>query len=115
MQSNEKEKEILVEQKVIVILDSIRDIFLDKVERLVDEDDGSHYWKIKENIPGSDIDAAEHLLNDVCRLYREHGMLNSGNKYYRKMSRMTAYIRMDYVPCTIDELLKELDGHEAKD
>lgn len=103
----------VVGQKITTILDSIRDLFLDKVERLRDEDEGV-YWKIKSNIPGSDIDRAECLLNDVARLYRESGVLNV-NPYYKKMSRMTAYIRMDYVPCTMDEILKELDDHLKKE
>lgn len=102
-----------IEARVRTKLDLIKALFLHKVERLKDDEDGEFYYKIRDHISKADIDAADSLLIDVAKIYRDAGLKNR-NKYYRKMSRMTAYIYMDYVPCTLDELLTELDTHERK-
>ena len=99
--------------KIKTILNQIRDLFLDKVERLKDKDDGNYYWKIKDHISGADIDKGEYLLMDVSRIFREAGIKNN-DKYYRKMSRMVAYIRLDYVPTSLEVLIKEYEDNERK-
>lgn len=99
--------------KIKTILNQIRDLYLDKVERLKDEDDGNFYWRIKDHITGADIDKGEYLLNNVARIYREAGIKNV-DRYYRKMSRMVAYIRMDYVPTSLEVLIKEYEDNERK-
>ena len=96
------------------ILKSIKELYLDKVEKKIDEDDGEVFWTKKGFIPGSDIDRGERLLNEVAALYRNAGIRNN-NPGYRKYSRLVAHIRMDFLPKSLTEMLEELEEHLVND
>lgn len=103
-----EEKLALIEKQTKQILKEIKELYLDKVEKNIDEEDGEVFWVKKGFIPNRDIDAGELLLNSVAKLYRDAKLPNRSEKY-RKYSRMVAHIRLGFLPKSLTELLEELD------
>lgn len=104
------EMHLEVEKSANRILRTIKELYLHKVQKNVDDEDGEIFWTKKGFIPGDDIDEGERLLNSVAELYRVAGIPNTNPKY-RHYSRLVAHIRMDFLPKSLTECLEELEEH----
>ncbi len=102
-----------IDEEVDETLKIIKEMILDKVEK-VDDEDGGYFWVKKEFIPGRTIDECENLLNGCARVYRLSRIKNTNPKY-RKYSQLVAHIRMDFLPKSLTEMLEELEVHESKE
>ncbi len=107
------EERIAADETVNEILTIIKELILDKVEK-VDDDDGGYFWIKKDYIHPRVIDECEVYLNQCARIYRTFGVKNT-NKKYRKYSQLVAHVRLDFLPKSLKEVLEELETHEAND